>query len=47
MPNRVVLTEQVKAGDKFELAILGINGPISLAPANPVFFREAKVEFFR
>jgi len=47
MPNRVVLTEQVKAGDTFELAILGINGPISLAPANPVFFREAKVEFFR
>jgi hypothetical protein len=47
MPNRVVLSEQVKAGDKFEVAILGINGPISLAPANPVFFREAKIEFFR
>jgi hypothetical protein len=47
MPNRVVLSEQVKAGDKFEVAILGINGPISLAPANPVFFREAKLEFFR
>jgi len=47
MPNRVVLAEQVKAGDKFQIAILGINGPISLAPPNPVFFREAKVEFFR
>jgi hypothetical protein len=47
MPNRVVLAEQVKAGDRFEVAILGINGPISLAPANPVFFREAKIEFFR
>jgi hypothetical protein len=47
MPNRVVLSEQVKPGDKFQIAILGINGPISLAPANPVFFREAKVEFFR
>jgi gluconolactonase len=47
MPNRVVLGEQVKAGDKFEIAILGINGPISLAPPNPVFFREAKIEFFR
>ena len=47
MPNRVVLGEQVKPGDKFQIAILGINGPISLAPANPVFFREAKIEFYR
>jgi hypothetical protein len=47
MPNRVVLSEQVKAGDTFQIAILGINGPISLAPANPVFFREAKLEFLR
>jgi gluconolactonase len=47
MPNRIVLAEQVKPGDRFQVAILGINGPISLAPPNPVFFREAKVEFFR
>jgi len=47
MPNRIVLGEQVKAGDRFQIAILGINGPISLAPANPVFFREAKIEFYR
>ena len=47
MPNRVMLSESVKPGDKFQIAILGINGPISLAPANPVFFREAKIEFFK
>ena len=47
MPNRVVLSEAVTPGDKFQIAILGINGPISLAPPNPVFFREAKIEFFR
>ncbi len=47
MPNRVMLSEGVKPGDKFQIAILGINGPISLAPANPVFFREAKIEFFK
>jgi hypothetical protein len=47
IPNRVVLTEQTKAGDKFEIAILGINGPISLAPLNPVFFREARIEFYK
>ena len=47
MPNRVVLAEQVKGGDQFQIAILGINGPISLAPPNPVFFREARIEFYR
>ena len=47
MPNRVVLSESVKPGDKFQVAILGINGPISLAPPNPVFFREARIEFYR
>ncbi len=47
MPNRVMLSESVKPGDRFQIAILGINGPISLAPPNPVFFREAKIELFK
>jgi hypothetical protein len=47
MPNRVVLSESVKPGDKFQIAIMGINGPISLAPQNPVFFREARIEFYK
>jgi gluconolactonase len=47
MPNRVVLTESVKAGDKFQIAIFGINGPISVVPPNFVFFREAKIEFYK
>ncbi len=47
IPNRVVLTEAVKAGDKFQIAIFGVNGPISAAPMNFVWFREAKIEFFR
>jgi gluconolactonase len=47
MPNRVVLSTGVKAGDKFQIAIFGINGPISMAPANSVFVREAKLEFFK
>ena len=33
MPNRVVLGTGVKAGDKFQIAVFGINGPISMAPA--------------
>jgi gluconolactonase len=47
MPNHVVLADAVKPGDKFQIAVFGINGPISVAPVNFVFFREAKVEFFR
>ena len=46
MPNRLVLGDTT-AGDKFEIAIFAINGPISVAPANFVWFREAKVEFFK
>ena len=48
MPNRLVLGDNVVApGQKFEIAVFAINGPISAAPANFLWFREAKVEFFR
>jgi len=47
IPNRVVLTDAVKPGDKFQIAVFGVNGPISVAPMNFIFFRQAKIEFFR
>lgn len=48
MPNRLVLGDNiVSPGDKFEIAVFAINGPISAVPANFLWFREAKVEFFR
>jgi gluconolactonase len=47
MANRLVLADTVEPGDKFEIAVFAINGPISAAPANFLWFREAKVEFFR
>lgn len=47
LPNRVVLSDAAKAGEKIQIAVLGINAPISLAPLNPVFVREARVEFFK
>ena len=47
IPNHVVLAEGVKPGDKFQIAVFGVNGPISVAPMNFVWFREAKIEFFR
>jgi gluconolactonase len=47
MPHRLVLANPAAPGDKFEIAVFAINGPISAAPANFLWFREAKVEFFR
>jgi gluconolactonase len=47
MPNRVVISQAVKAGEKVQIAVFGINGPISLAPENPLFIREARVEFYK
>jgi hypothetical protein len=47
MPNRLVLSTGLKPGDKFQIAIFGINGPISMSPANSVFVREAKLELFK
>jgi hypothetical protein len=47
MPNRVVVSTGLKAGDKIQIAVFGINGPISMAPANSVFVRDAKLELFK
>jgi hypothetical protein len=47
MPNRLVLANSVAPGDKFAIAVFAINGPLSAAPANFLWFREATVEFFR
>jgi hypothetical protein len=47
MPHRLVLSAAVAPGDKYEVAVFAINGPISAAPANFLWFREAKIEFFR
>jgi len=47
MPNRLVLRDTVGVGERFEVAVFAINGPISAAPANFLWFREAKIEFYR
>lgn len=45
MPNRLLLSEEVSPGDTFDIAVFGINGPISLTPLNTVWFRHARLEF--
>ena len=47
MPNRVVLADTVKPGDKFQIAVFGVNGPISVSPENFIFVRKAQVEFYK
>ncbi len=45
-PNRLVVGRDVKPGEKIQLAIFGINGPISNPPTNFIWVREAKLDFF-
>lgn len=44
--NRIVIGRNVSAGQKIQLAIFGINGPISNPPTNYIWIRSAKLEFF-
>ncbi|MFM9904025.1 MAG: SMP-30/gluconolactonase/LRE family protein [Pyrinomonadaceae bacterium] len=46
-PNRLIIGRNVKPGQKIQLAIFGINGPISNSPTNFIFVREAKLEFYK
>ncbi len=45
-PNRVVLTRDARPGDRFQLAIFGINGPISASPRNYIWMRTATLDFY-
>ena len=44
-PNRVVLTRDARPGDRFSIAVFGINGPISASPRNYIWLRSASLEF--
>jgi gluconolactonase len=46
-PNRLIIGRNVKAGQKIQLAVFGINGPISASPTNFIWVREAKLEFYK
>jgi gluconolactonase len=45
-PNRVVLTRDARPGQQFQLAILGVNGPLSNPPGNFIWIRSATLDFF-
>ena len=45
--NRLVVGRNLKPGQKIQLAVFGINGPISNPPTNFIFMRSAKLSFYR
>ena len=45
VPNRILLSEVATPGEQIDIAVFGINGPISLTPLNTVWFRHARLEF--
>lgn len=45
--NRVLLTADAMAGDHFDIAILGMNGPVGDLPSNYIWIRSATLDFYR
>jgi gluconolactonase len=45
--NRLVIGRDVTPGQKIQLAVFGINGPISNPPTNFIWMRLARVEFYK
>jgi len=45
-PNRVLLSKDVRPGDRFRIAVFGINGPISASPANYIWMRSASIDVY-
>lgn len=45
--NRVILSNNAQAGDKFSIAILGINGPVGKLPDNYIWIRNATIDFYK
>jgi len=45
--NQLIVGRDVKPGQKIQLAIFGINGPVSNSPTNYIYMRYAKLEFHK
>ena len=46
-PNRVLLSRDARPGDRFQIAVFGINGPISASPRNYIWLRSATLDLHR
>jgi gluconolactonase len=45
-PNRVLLTDDARPGQRFQIAVFGINGPVSASPRNYIWMRTATLDFY-
>ncbi|GAB4514861.1 MAG: hypothetical protein OHK0046_17540 [Anaerolineae bacterium] len=45
-PNRIILTNNAQPGSTFQIAVFGINGPISASPKNYIWVRTASLDFY-
>lgn len=45
-PNRLVVGRGVRPGQKIQLAVFGANGPLSDPPANFIWMRSARIDFY-
>jgi gluconolactonase len=43
-PNRVIVARDARPGQEIRIAVFGMNGPISDAPTNYIYFHSAKLE---
>jgi gluconolactonase len=46
VPNRVILSRDVRPGQTFHVAVFGINGPISASPHNYIWMRTATLDLY-
>jgi gluconolactonase len=45
-PNRLVLGRDVRPGQRFQLAVFGMNGPLSASSSNYIWIRSAALDFY-
>ena len=46
-PNRVIITRNARPGQRIQLAVFGINGPISYSPQNFIWIKSATLDFYK
>jgi gluconolactonase len=46
-PNRVILTRNAKPGQQIQLAVFGMNGPVSFSPQNFIWIKSATLDFYK
>src|SRR5438105_8700758 len=46
-PNRVIITRDAQPGQHIQVAVFGINGPISYSPPNFIWIKSATLDFYK